>query len=53
MKLHFSPTSPYVRKVMVTAKEAGIDGDMTLADAVVSPIAPSDAVRLRSCPFLT
>lgn len=26
MKLRYSPTSPYVRKIMVLAKEAGLDG---------------------------
>jgi glutathione S-transferase len=26
MKLRYSPTSPYVRKVVVTALELGIDG---------------------------
>ena len=25
MKLRYSPTSPYVRKVMIVAKEAGLD----------------------------
>ncbi|MFN4089161.1 MAG: glutathione S-transferase family protein [Alphaproteobacteria bacterium] len=38
MKLHYSPTSPYVRKVMVTAIEAGVDARIEKADAAASPV---------------
>ncbi|MFN3460568.1 MAG: glutathione S-transferase [Oceanibaculum sp.] len=34
MKLRYSPTSPYVRKVMVLAIEAGIEKDKTAASPV-------------------
>jgi glutathione S-transferase len=32
MKLRYSPTSPYVRKVMVTAMELGVDGKIECID---------------------
>jgi len=32
MKLRYSPTSPYVRKVMVTAIELGVDGQIECID---------------------
>ncbi|MGH1330036.1 MAG: glutathione S-transferase [Paracoccaceae bacterium] len=40
MKLYHSPTSPYVRKVMVLLAETGQLGDVELAAAGGSPIAP-------------
>jgi glutathione S-transferase len=41
MKLYYSPTSPYVRKVRAVAIETGLDKKMDLIPATVSPIAPS------------
>jgi glutathione S-transferase len=38
MKLFYSPTSPYVRKVMVTAIEKGLDGQIEKLPAAASPI---------------
>ncbi|MBU0725230.1 MAG: glutathione S-transferase [Alphaproteobacteria bacterium] len=38
MKLRYSPTSPYVRKVMVLAIEAGIDGKLDKDKTAASPI---------------
>ncbi|MFT6452391.1 MAG: glutathione S-transferase [Halocynthiibacter sp.] len=40
MKLYHSPTSPYVRKVMVLLAETGQLGDVELVAAGGSPIAP-------------
>jgi len=37
MKLFFSPTSPYVRKVMVTAIEKGLDGKIEKMPTAASP----------------
>jgi glutathione S-transferase len=45
MKLYFSPTSPYVRKVMVVLRETGQLDDVELVDAVTAPIAPADVLR--------
>lgn len=41
MKLYYSPVSPYVRKVMVTAIEAGIDGRIEPVPIAVMPIKPN------------
>lgn len=38
MKLFHSPTSPYVRKVMVTAIEKGLDGQIEKMNTAASPI---------------
>ena len=38
MKLFFSPNSPYVRKVLVTAQEVGLGSKIELLDAASSPI---------------
>ena len=38
MKLFFSPNSPYVRKVLVTAQEVGLGSKIELLDAAASPI---------------
>lgn len=43
MKLFHSPSSPYVRKVLVLAAEAGIEG-IELVQASGTPVAPDDAV---------
>jgi glutathione S-transferase len=41
MKLYYSAASPYVRKVMVTAIEAGIDGRIEPVPIAVMPIKPN------------
>lgn len=38
MKLFHSPTSPYVRKVMITAHELGLAGRIALLDCAAHPI---------------
>ena len=38
MKLFYSPTSPYVRKVMVLLHETGQLGDVELMSSVTSPV---------------
>ena len=48
MKLFYSPTSPYVRKVMVTAMEKGLDGRIEKIPASVSPIAPNKDVAAQN-----
>jgi glutathione S-transferase len=44
MKLFYSQASPYVRKVLVAAHEAGLAGEIELAPVAVTPIAPDAAV---------
>ncbi|MFV0295636.1 MAG: glutathione S-transferase N-terminal domain-containing protein [Hyphomicrobiaceae bacterium] len=39
MKLFYSPTSPYVRKVMITAMEKGLEPKIERVSTSVSPIA--------------
>lgn len=41
VQLHFSPASPFVRKVRVVAIETGQQGDLELVEVHVTPIAPS------------
>lgn len=38
MKIFFSPTSPYVRKCLVTAHELGLDGRLTLLPSNAHPV---------------
>jgi glutathione S-transferase len=38
MRLHYSPGSPYVRKVLVTAYEAGLEAHIETVPASVSPV---------------
>lgn len=42
MKLYYSPTSPYVRKVMVVLHETGQLNDVELVPASGTPLAPAD-----------
>ncbi len=44
MKLHYSPTSPYVRKVMMILHETDQLADVDLADASGTPLAPADGL---------
>lgn len=42
IRLHWSPRSPFVRKIMVAAHEAGIADRLKLVRTVVSPTAPNE-----------
>ena len=44
MKLYHSPTSPYVRKVMVVLQETGQLGDVALLNTATTPLAPNAAL---------
>ena len=44
MKLAYSPTSPYVRKVMVLLHETGQLNDVTLGTITTTPLAPDGAL---------
>ena len=44
MKLYYSPTSPYVRKVMVLLQETGQIEDVELVNASGTPLAPSSVL---------
>lgn len=44
MKLHWSPKSPYVRKVMVCAHELGITGQLELVRSVAAMLVPNEAL---------
>jgi glutathione S-transferase len=45
MKLYYSPTSPYVRKVLMTAIELGLRERIEIVPVHVSPVEPSDALN--------
>jgi glutathione S-transferase len=40
MKLHYSVTSPFVRKVMAVAIETGVDGRLELVTPTMTPVNP-------------
>jgi len=44
MKLYYAPTSPFVRKVIVTAAELGIDGEIERIDTATTPVDPDPAL---------
>ena len=46
MILHWSPRSPFVRKVLVCAKELGVDAQLTLVRTVASAKKPHDGLML-------
>ena len=46
MKLHWSPKSPYVRKVMVCAHELGLAERMELSRSLVAITAPNRNLML-------
>jgi glutathione S-transferase len=48
MKLYYSPTSPYVRKVMVLLHETGQVADVTLETMATTPIAPDKALLSKN-----
>lgn len=45
MKLYFSPASPFVRKVRVTAHELGLSDEIELVSISLTPVSPHDGVR--------
>jgi glutathione S-transferase len=45
MKLYYSPTSPYVRKVLITAIELGLRERIEIVPVHVSPVEPSNALN--------
>ncbi|HEX6959899.1 MAG TPA: glutathione S-transferase [Ferrovibrio sp.] len=51
MKLYFSPTSPYVRKVTVLALETGLDGKIERLPATTSPVEPNATIQ-RANPLI-
>lgn len=48
MKLYYSPTSPYVRKVMVLLHETGQLADVELVTAGGTPLAPADGLLAKN-----
>jgi len=48
MKLFYSATSPYVRKVMVTAIEKGLDGQIEKLAAAASPVNPDMTLSAKN-----
>jgi glutathione S-transferase len=45
MKLYFSPASPFVRKVRVTAHELGLSERIELISITLTPVSPHDGLR--------
>ena len=45
MRLYFSPASPFVRKVRVTALELGLGNQIELISISLTPVSPHDGVR--------
>lgn len=48
MKLIYSPTSPYVRKVMVVLHETGQLEDVELASVITTPYAPASGLTTKN-----
>ncbi len=48
MKLMYSPTSPYVRKVMVVAVEKGLDKKIEKITAATTPVSPNPDVMAQN-----
>lgn len=48
MKLFYAPTSPYVRKCMIVLHETGQLDDVTLVDAMTTPVAPDQALLAKN-----
>ncbi len=45
MKLFYSPASPFARKVLVVAHEAGCSDDVERLSATVSPVSPNEDIN--------
>lgn len=48
MKLLYSPSSPYVRKALVLARETGLDSKIETVAVTTTPIAPASEVSARN-----
>jgi glutathione S-transferase len=48
MKLYFSPTSPYARKVRIAATELGLATRIELQAVSLTPVNPDDGLRARN-----
>jgi len=48
MKLHHSPTSPYVRKIMILLHETGQIDDVALDSGSTSPVAPAPGLAAKN-----
>lgn len=48
MKLYYSPTSPYVRKVMMVLHETGQIDDVALEDVLGTPLNPAEQLLSRN-----
>ncbi|TDR90497.1 glutathione S-transferase family protein [Enterovirga rhinocerotis] len=48
MKLHHSPSSPFVRKVMVVAHELGLADRIEIVKTTAHPIDRNDAIRVEN-----
>lgn len=45
MKLFYNPASPFVRKVLVTAIECGVEDRITTEPLALTPVSPSDSLN--------
>jgi glutathione S-transferase len=48
MKLRYSPSSPYVRKVMIVALETGLAGRIEKVATTVAPVTPNDGLKVEN-----
>lgn len=48
MKLYYSPTSPYVRKVMILLEETGQLGDVELVNVATTPVAADPSLLAKN-----
>ena len=48
MQLFYSSASPYARKVLVTAREAGVIDDIKIISATVTPTTRNDAIAIAN-----
>jgi len=48
MKLYYSPTSPYVRKVMIVLEETGQRDDVELVNVATTPVAADPALMIKN-----
>lgn len=48
MKLYHSPTSPYVRKVMILLQETGQLDDVELVPSATTPLSPADGLPAKN-----
>ncbi len=48
MKLYISTTSPFVRKVLVLARELGVDGSLETVPVMITPTSPDDVLASKN-----